>query len=73
MTLEGKTPNEVHLAREAANKQPRFELRKRWPRDSPCAKPQVEIEGKPGDPILLEIDCLESRRHLPVINVRRAA
>jgi hypothetical protein len=73
MTLEGETPNEVYVSREAANEQPRFELRERWPRDSPCAKPQVEIEGELGDLILLDIDCLESRRHVPVINVRRAA
>ncbi|MFT5524461.1 MAG: hypothetical protein ACI9HK_002415 [Pirellulaceae bacterium] len=56
MTLEGKTPNEVYVSREAANEQPRFELRKLWPRDSPCAEPQVEIEGEPGDPILLDHD-----------------
>ncbi|MFT5523195.1 MAG: hypothetical protein ACI9HK_001141 [Pirellulaceae bacterium] len=73
MTLEGNMPNEVYLSREAANEQARFELRKRWSRDSPCAKPQVEIEGEPGDPILLEIDCLESRRHLSIIKSRRAA
>jgi putative transposase len=73
MTLEGKTPNEAYFSREAANEQPRFETRNRWPHGSTCAKPQVDIEGEPGDPILLELDCLESRRHLPIINVRRAA
>jgi putative transposase len=72
-TLDGKTPNEVHFSRAAANEQPRLEPRKNWPRGSPCAKPQVAIEGNPGDAIVLEIDCLENRRHLPVIRVRRAA
>ncbi len=27
----------------------------------------------PGDPIVLEIDCLEGRQHLPIIRSRRAA
>jgi transposase InsO family protein len=73
MTLDGKTPNEVYFSRDPANEQPRFEPCKRWPRGSPCAKPQVDIEGEPGAPILLEIDCLECRRHLPIITARRAA
>jgi putative transposase len=73
MTLDGKTPNEVYFSRPAASEQPRYEPRVRWPRDSPCAKPQVDIKGEPGDPILLELDCLEGRRHLPIFNVRRAA
>ena len=71
--LEGKTPNEVYFSRPAANGQPRHELRQHWPRDSPCAKPQVDVNGAPGDPIVLEIDSLEGRRHLPLIRARRAA
>jgi putative transposase len=72
-TLDGKTPNEVYLSRPAANEQPRHEPRERWPRGALCAKPQVDIEGEPGDPVVLEIDCLEGRRHLPVIRTQRAA
>jgi transposase InsO family protein len=72
-TLDGKTPNEVHYARPAAHEQPRFEPRRKWPRGSPCAAPQVSVDGDPGDPIIFEIDCLDGRRHLPVIRVRRAA
>jgi transposase InsO family protein len=44
-TLSGKTPNEVYFSRPAANEQPRLEPRKRWPRSSPCASPQVDIAG----------------------------
>ena len=33
----------------------------------------VNIDGEPGDPIVLEIDCLEDRRHLPIIRTRLAA
>ena len=29
--------------------------------------------GEPGDPIIFEIDCLEDRRHLPIIRAERAA
>ena len=72
-TLDGKTPNEVHYSRPAANQQPRFEPRTKWPRGSPCAAPQVSVDGDPGDPIIFEIDCLAGRRHLPLIRVRRAA
>ena len=72
-TLGGKTPDEVFFSRPAANEQPRIEPRRRWPRGSPCAKPQVGIMGSPGDPIVLEIDCLEGRRHLPIVRVRQAA
>ena len=72
-TLAGKTPNEVYFSRPAASEQQRHEPRERWPRGSPCAKPQVDVEGEPGDPIVLEIDCLEGRRHLPIIRARRAA
>jgi transposase InsO family protein len=72
-TLEGKTPNEVYCSESAASEQPRHEPRERWPRGAPCARPQVDIEGEPGDPVVLEIDCLEGRRHLPVIRTRLAA
>ena len=37
-TLDGKTPNEVHYSRPAANEQPRFEPRRKWPRGSPCRR-----------------------------------
>ena len=73
MTLDGKTPDEAYFSRPAANEQPRHEPRERWPPRSPCAKPQVDIVGKPGDQIVLEIDCLEDRRHLPIIRTRLAA
>ncbi len=42
-------------------------------RPSPCAAPQVGVDGNPGDPIIFEIDCLDGRRHLPLFRVRRAA
>ena len=44
-----QTPNEVHLSSPAANEQPRHEPHQRWPRGSPCAKPQVEVNGASGE------------------------
>ena len=72
-TLAGKTPNEVHFLRSSANEQPRIEPRRKWPPGSPCAQPQLEIKGRPGDSSILEIDCHEERRHLLVIRIRHAA
>ena len=72
-TLVGRTPNEVYFSRPPASERPRLEPHERWPRGSPCARPQVDIKGGPGDPIVFEIDCLEGSRHLPVICARRAA
>ena len=72
-TLGGRTPNEVYFLRPPANEQPRLEPRRKWPRGSPCSKPHVSMEGDPGDPVTFEIDCLEGRRHLPVLRVGRAA
>ncbi len=72
-TLDGKTPNEVYFSRPPANERPRIEPRPRWPRGSPCAKPQVLINGGADDPVIIEIDCLEGRHHLPIIRARQAA
>jgi hypothetical protein len=72
-TLDGNTPNEVYHSRPPANEQPRIEFRRNWPRGSPCAKPQVEIIGDPGDAILFELDGHYGRRHLPIIRIRPAA
>jgi putative transposase len=72
-TLGGKTPNEVAFSRPAANEQPRLEPRANWPRDAPCAQPQVDMVGQPGAPIIFEVDCLKGRRHLPIVRAQRAA
>jgi putative transposase len=37
--LGGKTPDEVFFDQSPANEAPRFEPRKRWPAQSPCARP----------------------------------
>ena len=71
--LGGKTPNEVYHDRYPANRRPRIEPRGGWPRGSPCAKPWALVAGKPGARITIDIDCHAGRRHLPVVQLKRAA
>jgi putative transposase len=72
-SLDGRTPNEVYFGRDPANRKPRLEPRKDWPRGSRCARPQTLVAGQPGDRFELEIERLEGRRHLPIVTLRRAA
>ena len=72
-TLGGQTPNEVYLGGQPANRRPRIEPRRRWPRRSPCAQPQTLVAGQPGDRFSTEISFHDGRRHLPVVKLRRAA
>ncbi len=73
MTLDGRSPNEVYWKRRPANRRPRIEPRRNWPRGSPCAKPQTLVAGKPGDECTLRVDFQNGRRHLPVVTLTRAA
>ena len=72
-TLGGKTPEEVYHNRYPANRKPRIEPRQRWPRGSPCAKPQTLIAGKPGQRFELVVSFHKKQRHLPVVKLNRAA
>jgi putative transposase len=72
-TLDGKTPDEVYFSLRPANRQPRIEPRKRWPRVAPCAAPSTLIAGQPGDRFTLNVEFLGGARHLPVVSLRRAA
>jgi len=74
MTLKGKTPNEVYSKEKfPANRRPRIEPRAEWPRGSPCAKPQTLVAGQPGDRFRLDIEFYQSRQHLPIVTLKRAA
>ena len=73
MTLGGKTPNEVYRAVHSANRRPRVEPRKRWPRGSPCAKPWALVAGKPGARFSVGIHFHAGRGHLPIVTLKRAA
>ncbi len=73
VTLEGKTPNEVYFRLRPANRRPRIEPRKRWPRSAPCPRPSTLVAGQPGDRFTLKVGFLDSRRHLPIVSLSRAA
>jgi hypothetical protein len=73
MTLGGKTPDEVYCRLFPANRRPRLEPRARWPRGSPCAKPQVLVAGSRGARFAVEVERLDPEMHLPVVRLRRAA
>ena len=71
--LEGKTPREVYNGLIPRNANPRYEPRPKWPLESHCAAPQTRIKGKRGGRLNLVIGYLEGRKHLPVIELRKAA
>jgi len=73
MTLAGLTPNEVYFRRRPANRRPRIEPRKRWPRGAPCARPRTLVAGQPGDRFALEVAFHDCRSHLPIVSLKRAA
>ncbi len=73
MALAGQTPHEVYHGLRPANENPRFEPRPRWPRQSRCASPQAGIHGKRGPKLRLVVGYLEGRKHLPVVELQRAA
>ena len=72
-TLDGKTPNEVYFRLWPANRRPRIEPRKGWPRSSPCASPRALVAGQPGDRFTLHVNYQAGRRHLPIVSLQRAA
>ncbi len=72
-TLAGCTPNEIYFGRKPANRRPRVEPRKSWPRRSKCAKPQTLVAGSPGDVVTIEVAFEHDRLHLPVVSLGRAA
>jgi transposase InsO family protein len=71
--LEGQTPREAYEGRWPRNKNPRFEPRPNRPLARCCAAPQTMIRGKRGVRLNLVIGYLEGRKHLSVIELRKAA
>jgi putative transposase len=71
--LAARTPDEVYHGRRAACLAPRFEPRPRWPRPSPCAKPQVLIRGRPGVRVDLHVGYRAGRKHLALVTLRPTA
>ena len=73
LSLNGKTPDEVYHDLLPACKRPRYEPRERWPRSAPCASPQAPVAGHCGAPIRLDVRYHCDRKHLPIVDLRRAA
>ena len=71
--LGARTPDEVYFERRPACRAPRFEPRPQWPRNSPCARPNALIRGRPGVQLELDVRFRHGRKHLPVVELRRAA
>ena len=71
--LEAATPDEAYFHRKPAAKAPRYEPRRHWPRDAPCAAPRAPVRGRRGQRLELQVTYLAGRRHLPVVELRQAA
>lgn len=72
-SLGGRTPHEVYHGLRPANRRPRLEPRERWPRGSPCARPQTLVAGQPGDGFRLVVQFHQGQRHLPIVSLQRVA
>lgn len=71
-TLRGRTPAEVYDGRFPTNRRPRFEVRNRWLRGSPCAQPHALVRGKPGVVVELDVKFHDGYRHLAIVAMKRA-
>ena len=67
-TLHAKTPNEVSEARFPASEQPRIETRDRPTRESSSTAASHKVAG-----LRLLVKHFEDRKHLPVMELKRAA
>ncbi len=71
--LAGATPDEIYFRKRPACRKPRFEPRQRWPKPSPCARPQTLVRGHPGVQVELVVEHRGGKKHFPVVALRRAA
>jgi transposase InsO family protein len=71
--LGGRTPGEIYANLRPANSKPRFEPRRRWPTGGACASPQTVIRSECGRKLSLVVGHVDGRRHLPVVELRKAA
>ena len=71
--LGGRTPDEVYYDRPPANEKPRYEPRRKWPRDALCAAPWAPVKGRRGVRLEVKVTFLEGRKHLPIVGLKPAA
>ena len=69
----GRTPNEVYDDQNPANEKPRFEPRKKWPKDSLCAFPQAKLKQNSGAKLRLVVTYYGGQKQLPIVELKRAA
>jgi hypothetical protein len=67
------TYNAAGFEDHTANEEPRIEVRPLWPPDASCATPASAIDGKPGRKVELVVSYHASRKHLPIIQLKRVA
>ena len=72
-TFEARTPDEVYFDLPPGCQAPRIEPRLRWPRGSPCAGPQAPVRGRCGRRFGLRVSYLAGRKHLPTVELKKAA
>jgi transposase InsO family protein len=69
----GKTPDEVYHGLAPRNLEPRIEPRARYPAKSECAAPKVPVQGSPGTSVTLVVSHVDGAKHLPIVQLKKAA
>ena len=72
-SLDAATPDEIYHGRTPATLAPRHEPRRKWPRRAPCAGPRARVRGRRGVKVELRVSWLHDRKHLPIVELKRAA
>jgi transposase InsO family protein len=71
--LQAAAPDEIYFELPPRSQRPRIEPRRRWPRGSPCAGPCAPARGRRGQRVELAVTYLAGRRHLPIVELKKAA
>jgi putative transposase len=72
-TFAAATPHEIYFELVPRSRGARYEPRRQWPRGSPCAGPAARVRGRRGQHLKLVVSHLAGRRHLPIIDLKKAA
>ena len=72
--VDGATPNEVFEGRDCARDGPRYERRTHYPLGkTPLRRAPKTVRGKRDMRLMLVVSHFEARKHLPAVELRRAA
>ena len=71
--LGGRTPHEVYHGLTPLNEKSRFEVRPKWPKDSPCALPAAKPRRGKIVKLELAVSYHEGERLLPIVELKRVA